>query len=214
MFLVSTFVIYLSVTTVTFGDDTPNSTNRTSSCLNTPFTASLQSFEIPLNLHMEIPTESIVARVNDIIWITCQAKWGECPISTDYLTRCLRNSISLKERLICTYTANLPNLTCDPTPPYKHDMMTWTVRIDGKMWAVPPLSIDFAKNKTGLRCSCVGAHKQAHIDLPILPDVFMWVKGLFCQRNPRKQIQYTHNQTYINLWIWSNMYMCRFNSIY
>lgn len=60
------YVIYLSVTSVSFGDDTANSTNW--ACLNTLFTTSLQCFEIPLNLHMEIPTESIVARVNDIIF--------------------------------------------------------------------------------------------------------------------------------------------------
>ena len=65
--------------------------------------------------------------------------------------------------------------SCDPIPPYKHDMMTWTVGIDGKVWSVPPVSIDSATNKTGLRCSYVGAHKQAHIDLPILPHVSQWM---------------------------------------
>ena len=192
-------MIYLSVTSVSFGDDTANSTNW--ACLNTLFTTSLQSFEIPLNLHMEIPTESIVARVNDIIFEDPAQRseilpnWLSHPVS-------FAISLHLKERSICTYRSNPPSWkansvdSCDPIPPYKHDMMTWTVGIDGKVWSVPPVSIDSAINKTGLRCSYVGAHKQAHIDLPILPHVLMWVNGLFCQRNPREHMQDTHTSMF------------------
>lgn len=134
------------------------------------------------------------------IWRSCPAKWD--PAQLTISPGVFDNFTSLKERSICTYRSNPPSWkansvdSCDPIPPYKHDMMTWTVGIDGKVWSVPPVSIDSAINKTGLRCSYVGAHKQAHIDLPILPHVLMWVNGLFCQRNPREHMQYTHTSMF------------------